>query len=203
MPDVNSQLSFEKSNKTETAETKSDKNQPINLSDDKLPVETQTNSTKFYPYKLNKCKRILYLFGSILTLGILPVVGHWYPKVWIICNATKSSEMSATHILAEVSLTFDSFMLDNWYNRFTPKKLWLHSKKTQVRHTVQCSSDLKSNCPRPIWPLIRWFKIKLTSKRKGFKSNWSLSVKIYSENLVSKVSKFSFEVANLNIFDIF
>ena len=140
MPDVNSQHSFEKSNKTETAETKSDKNQPINLSDDKLPVETETNSTKFYPYKLNKCKRILYLFGSILSLGILPVVCHWYPKVWIICNATKSSEMGATHILAEVSLTFNSFMLQLIDTIELPPNKLRPQKKITL--TVQGSSDL-------------------------------------------------------------
>ena len=58
---------------------------------------------EFGAYRKCQWKRVLYLMLSVFSVGVVPLLCHWYPHLWLTLNTSKCAGHAATHVYAMVS----------------------------------------------------------------------------------------------------
>ncbi|KAL0956491.1 hypothetical protein HGRIS_002636 [Hohenbuehelia grisea] len=46
-------------------------------------LEDEDNTIRFVGYEIRPLRQLLWRFGCVLTLGVLALLGHWFPRFWL------------------------------------------------------------------------------------------------------------------------
>jgi cation-transporting ATPase 13A2 len=70
-------------------------------------IADEDTTVRFVGYECLPVRQHLWRAGCILTLGILALLGHWFPRLWLRCVTREKAFIDMTHgfVVVEVGLT--------------------------------------------------------------------------------------------------